>query len=122
MSNFHPKIQDSTKEQLLHIINESSPIFGPLASDELTRRAIKELNESIDKGTLQAKESSDRTEKFTIAMFLLAIVQLLVAIFQFIYTFAYTDNTQGKVFGIIMIVVTAVVFVYFSWKVFKIEK
>jgi heme/copper-type cytochrome/quinol oxidase subunit 4 len=93
-----------------------------LASDELTRRAIKELNESIDKGTLQAKESSDRTEKFTIAMFLLAIVQLLVAIFQFIYTFAYTDNTQGKVFGIIMIVVTAVVFVYFSWKVFKIEK
>jgi hypothetical protein len=37
MSNFHPKIEDSTTDQLLYSINEQQPNYGSLASDELKK-------------------------------------------------------------------------------------
>src|SRR5258706_15192117 len=102
MSNFAKKLEDATYAELLNWINELDPNFTKLASDELTRCSVKKLNESVDNSTLQAKKSSDIAEKFTAALFLLAVVQLLVAVFQLILTFAYSDNLQNKILGIVM--------------------
>lgn len=49
MSNFSPKLEDSDEKQLNHLINESSPNFGLLASNELTRRTLRKLDESTQR-------------------------------------------------------------------------
>ncbi len=119
MSNFSPKIKESSEEQLHHLINESNLQFGALASDELTRRSIIKLNESIDKGTLQTQESSDRMEKITWAFLILALVQFLVAVFQLILSFAYSESTQTKILGITMVVSVGAFLTYLSVTMLK---
>lgn len=47
MSNFSPKLEDATDEQLMHMVNELSPTFTVLASDELTRRTVGKLEKTI---------------------------------------------------------------------------
>jgi hypothetical protein len=63
VSNFAPKLQDSTDDQLWHLINESSPHFSVLASDELTRRSLVKLQKNIDKFN---KTSTKQTEKMIV--------------------------------------------------------
>lgn len=64
MANFSPKLEDSTDKQLLYMVNELDFRVVPLASDELTRRSIKKLNESVDKNAEELKSFSDVTKKF----------------------------------------------------------
>jgi len=122
MKNFAKNIEDATEEELLLWVNTLDFKVVPLASDELTRRSIKRLNESIDKGTVQADKSSEVYERFTAALFLLAVVQLFVALAQFLLSFAYSDNTQEKVLGVFMISASIVILVYFSSKIFSKKK
>ena len=119
MKNFSKNVEDATDVELLSWVNQLDFRVVHLASDELTRRSVKKLNESIDKSTLQAKESSDTAERFTAALFLLSVVQLLVAVFQLILSFAYSDNTQSKVLGVAMVIATAIILTYFAKKIFK---
>lgn len=87
MSNFSPKLQDSTDEQLWRLINESSPAYSALASDELTRRALSELQETIK---IFNGQSSQQTEKLvwltwwivglTVAMLGGLIIQIILAL------------------------------------------
>ena len=119
MKNFSKDVQDATNEELLDWVNHLDFRVVHLASDELTRRRIKSLNEAIDKGTTQANKSSQIAEKLTMAMFLLAIVQLLVAVFQLILSFAYSDIFQAKILGVAMLIATATILIYFSRKIFK---
>ena len=118
MANFPKKVEDATNTELLSWVNQLDFRVVHLASDELTRRSIKRLNESIDKSTVQSKESSDTAERFTAALFLLAVVQLLVALFQLILSFAYSDNTQYKVLGVAMVISVVVILNYFAKKIF----
>jgi hypothetical protein len=84
MSNFSPKLEDATDEELKHWINEYDFRIVPLASDELTRRHLKGLRKSI---RLFNKRSSEQTEKMikltrwivglTIFMILGIIIQIL---------------------------------------------
>ena len=60
MSNFSPKLEDATDEELMHMVNELNFRVVPLASDELTRRSVRELQETI---RLLNKESSKQTDK-----------------------------------------------------------
>ncbi len=87
MSNFSPKLEDSTDEQLRYSINEYNPHFASLSSDELTRRALDELQKTIKTFN---KQSSQQTEKLvrltwwivglTVAMLMGLIVQIILAL------------------------------------------
>src|SRR3989338_6442500 len=84
MTNFSPKLQDSTQDQLLQLINQSSPHYGSLASDELTRRALIELQGTIK---IFNEQSSKQTEKMIWLTWLIAgltgvlVVGLLIQIY-----------------------------------------
>jgi len=60
MTNFSPELQDSTEDKLWQLINQSSPHYGSLASDELTRRALNKLQDTIK---IFNTQSSNQTEK-----------------------------------------------------------
>ena len=60
MSNFSPKLQDATDDQLLFMVNELTPTFTVLASDELTRRTLKKLQRTVEL-------SNEHSEKLEIA-------------------------------------------------------
>jgi len=60
MSNFSPKLEDATDEQLIDMINELDFRVVPLASDELTRRSVKKLHQTTQ---IFNEQSAEQTEK-----------------------------------------------------------
>ena len=58
MKNFEKNLEEATEKELLFWVNTRDAGITHLASDELTRREIKHLNESLDSSTQQAGESS----------------------------------------------------------------
>lgn len=60
MSNFSPKLQDATDEQLMHMVNELDFRVVPLASNELTRRTIRKLEKTIEIFNSQSLKKADR--------------------------------------------------------------
>lgn len=64
MVNFAKPLHEMSDEELWNGMQQWSPHFGSLASDELTRRGLKKLNESIDKNTKQAKKFADSATEF----------------------------------------------------------
>lgn len=87
MSNFAPKLEDSEDSQLWHLINESSPHYGSLASDELTRRTLNELQGTIKVFNEQSSKQTDKLVRLTwwivgltIAMLIGLIVQIILAL------------------------------------------
>lgn len=83
---------------------------------------IIELKDELKKLNYTISESSKTTEKFTLAMFVLALVQILIAVYQFIISFAYTDNLQEKIFGIVMVIITISILCYFFNRIFPFKK
>lgn len=63
MSNFSPKLEDATDEQLRYMINELDFRVVPLASDELTRRSVEKLGKTI---TSFNSQSSSQTKKMVL--------------------------------------------------------
>lgn len=87
MSNFSPKIEDQTEEQLRYSTNEHNPHYASLSSDELTRRALNKLQETIKTFN---EQSSKQTEKMiqltwwvvglTIALLVGLVIQIILAL------------------------------------------
>ena len=87
MSNFSPKLENATDEELMNMINELDLRFVPLASDELTRRTIRRLREIIETFN---KQSSKQTQKMiqltryivglTIVMIFGLVVQVILSL------------------------------------------
>jgi len=87
MSNFSPKLEDATDEQLMHMVNELDFRVVPLASDELTRRTINKLEKTI---TVFNKQSSKQTDQLvqltrwivglTVAMLVGLIIQVVLSL------------------------------------------
>jgi len=74
MSNFSPKLEESTEEQLNYSINEHDPRFSVLSSNELTRRALNNLEKTI-------KTFNEKTSKETkVMLFLTYFIAFLTAI------------------------------------------
>lgn len=72
----------------------------------IDNEAVRELRDSLKELNISLEKSGKRMEFLTYAMFTVALFQLLLAIFQFIISFAYSDNLQLKIFGIIMTIIT----------------
>ncbi len=60
MTNFAKKLEDASNKELYSWINELDFRVVPLASDELTRRALNQLQEAIETFN---EQSSKQTEK-----------------------------------------------------------
>ncbi len=87
MSNFSSKLEDTPDEQLKYGVNEHSPHYAQLESDELTRRTLNKLQETIKTFN---KQSSKQTSKMirltwwvvglTLVMVTGLIVQIILAL------------------------------------------
>jgi len=87
MSNFSPKLEDSTDQQLMHMVNELDFRVVPLASDELTRRAIKKLEKTISSFNEQSSRQTNRIIQLTwwivgltVAMVFGLIIQIILVL------------------------------------------
>ncbi len=107
MSNFSTKLENQSDDQLRNIINEESPNFASLASDEITRRELKKLGEII-------KKSGKQEEKFSYAFLAFAVVQMIVVFLQFLFEI---QNSTHQVIGIFLFLV-AVVLTFYTIKKF----
>lgn len=84
MTNFSPKLQDSTEDQLRQLINQSNPHYGSLASDELTRRALNKLQETIKNFNTQSSNQTEemiRLTKWITALTAVMVIGLLIQIY-----------------------------------------
>jgi len=86
MSNFSPKLQDATDEQLMNMVNELDFRVVPLASDELTRRAIRKLEKTMEAFNNQSSKQTDKLVKLTWWIVGLTIVMVAGLIMQIILT------------------------------------
>lgn len=87
MSNFSPKLEDSDEKQLNFIINELDARYGALASNELSRRAVNKLQETIKTFNEQSSKQTEKMIKLTwwivgltIAMFVGVAIQIILAL------------------------------------------
>jgi len=84
MTNFSPELQDSTEDQLWQLINQSSPHYGSLASDELTRRALNKLQETIKNFNTQSSKQTEemiRLTKWIAGLTAVMVIGLLIQIY-----------------------------------------
>ena len=87
MSHFSLKIEEATDDQLKHWTNETNPHYASLVSDELTRRALDKLQETIKTFN---EQSSKQTKKMigltwwvvglTVVMVLGLVIQIILAL------------------------------------------
>jgi len=64
MSNFSPKLEDASEKELRYMVNELDFRVVPLASDELTRRYIEDLNKTVKENVKQTKKFAEVTKEF----------------------------------------------------------
>lgn len=86
MSNFSPKIEDSTEDQLNFIINELDARYGALASNELLKRAVNKLQETIKTFNEQSSKQTEKMIKLTWWIVALTIVMVVGLFIQIILT------------------------------------
>lgn len=80
MSNFSPKLEDATDEQLKNMVNELDFRVVPLASDELTRRTIRSLKSTIKSFNEKTSKQTDKMIKLTWVIVGLTVV-LVIGLF-----------------------------------------
>ncbi len=86
MSNFFPKTEDSTEDQLNFIINERDARYGALASNELLKRAVNKLQETIKTFNEQSSKQTEKMIKLTWWIVGLTIVMVVGLFIQIILT------------------------------------
>lgn len=82
MSNFSPKIEDMSESELRNAINEYSSDWALIASNEVTKRSLDSLHDTI---TVFNKQSSEQTEKMLFLTYLMAfctVIMLVVGLIQ----------------------------------------
>jgi len=87
MSNFSPKLEDATDEQLMYMVNELDFRVVPLASDELTRRYLAGVRKSIRLFNKKSSEQTGEMIKLTRWIVVLTIVMILGLVIQIILKF-----------------------------------
>ena len=86
MSNFSPKLENATDEELMNMINELDFRVVPLASDELTRRTIRRLRETIETFNKQSSKQTQKMIQLTRYIVGLTIVMIFGLVVQIILT------------------------------------
>ncbi|MFA6227084.1 MAG: hypothetical protein WC631_01200 [Candidatus Paceibacterota bacterium] len=104
MSNFSPRLEDATEKQLKYWINETDANLASLASEELTRRRFEQFDKT--------------TTIFSKILGFFALVQIMVAVMQFVLN-VYTayQNLGQKILVLLIFAVLLLVTFYFSYKI-----
>ncbi len=84
MSNFSPKLENATDEQLMHMVNELDFRIVPLASDELTRRTVKKLEKTMQVFNNQSSIQTEKLIKLTWWIVGLTFIMVLGLVIQII--------------------------------------
>jgi len=84
MSNFSPKLQDATDDELMHMVNELDFRVVPLASDELTRRSIRKLEKAIQQYNKQTSKQTRKMIRLTWGIVGLTVVMVIGLVIQII--------------------------------------
>lgn len=79
--------------------------------------ALRELRDDLKSLVKSLDTYSQKSDRMTGALFLLALVQALIALFQLLLSFAFDSQPQEKILGIAMIVGTLVVLWYFMKRI-----
>lgn len=82
MSSFTPKLQDSSDDRLRYLIDESNPQYAALASDELTRREMEKLKNSIDGLNSSSLYYSRIIAALTLILLGLGLIQVNIMVAQ----------------------------------------
>lgn len=100
MPNFSPKLEEQSDDQLRSNINEKhTPEFALLSSDELTRRSLDKLRET----TVELDKSN---KKYTHALGIFALLQIIIAGLQLVLDIKSSQDTMFSVFiGILFIII-----------------
>lgn len=98
MPNFPKNLKDATEKELNDWINQNDPHYASLASEELTRRKFTEFDKS--------------TNSFSRVLGFFAVIQIIIAIMQFILGVqsTYKDFWQQLIVLIIFFAVILVVY------------
>lgn len=102
MSNFSPKLQEATEEELMYMVNELDFRVVPLASDELTRRTIRKFESTI-------KKEIRTNEKLSHIFKILAFVQIIIAILQFGFSIVEAETNLLRIVGVIFLATCGVI-------------
>ncbi len=108
MTNFTPKLEEQSEEQLRFSINEHDPNFASLSSDELNRRSLDELNKTIS-------DMDKSTAIYSKVLGLFALVQIVIAGLQLMMQI---KDSQDKYFGF-FIGIVFILAIYFLSKMFN---
>jgi hypothetical protein len=127
MSNFSKKLENATEEELKGGLNEHTPIFANLESDELTRRTLNKLQETIKTFNEQSSKQTEKmvvmTEvitKLTFVMMILALIQFAISLWQ--VTFSVQQNGLSLVTGAyLLFLIIAIWFIFREADKLKIE-
>ncbi len=111
MSNFAPKLQDATEDQLMYMVNELDFRVVPLASDELTRRSIKKLDQSI-------RDMDKSSSKYSQVMMNLSWVMLFVAVIQILIALVIPSDAKLYIKFITFIIIV-IALIFFAGKMLK---
>lgn len=82
MSNFSPKLEEASDKELRYMINELDFQVVPLASDELTRRALDSLHKTIEIFNKQSSVQTEKLIKLTWWIVILTIIMVLGLVIQ----------------------------------------
>lgn len=80
MSNFSPKLEDATEKELRYMVNELDFRVVHLASDELTRRTLNDLQKTIEDSNKHSEKLESANYKLQIIMLALTAIGTFVAI------------------------------------------
>jgi hypothetical protein len=106
MPHFSPKLDESSEEQLRGHIQELNADYAKLASDELTRRQFDKFDRS--------------TTFFSRMLGLFAIIQIVVAVMQFILSVQISFGSFWEKLVIMIIFFASIIFIlHLSYKMLK---
>lgn len=80
MKNFEEKLEEASDEELYFWVNERDFRVVPLASDELTRRNLIKLKQSIDDSSKNTEIYSRRMLGITLLLFIIAVINIIVTV------------------------------------------
>ena len=78
ISNFTPPVEKASEEKLYQWIQSTTPSFGILASDELTRRRLGKLIEVIIKADEQSKKLEQSNYRLQIILLILTAISTFI--------------------------------------------
>lgn len=87
MANFAKNLEDATKEELYSWVNQLDFRVVPLASDELTRRSLNDLRETIETFNKQSSKQTDKLVRLTWWIVGLTVVMVIGLAIQIYITF-----------------------------------